>query len=39
MAEGKLYVAAPYASDISEALTLVQRVKDVLKSLAIKIYN
>lgn len=37
--KGKLYVAAPYASDISEALTLVQRVKDVLKSLAIKIYN
>ncbi|ETT72913.1 hypothetical protein C173_12737 [Paenibacillus sp. FSL R7-277] len=37
--KGKLYVAASYASDVSEALTLVQRVKDVLKSLAIKIYN
>ncbi|MFD1908059.1 hypothetical protein ACFTAO_13760 [Paenibacillus rhizoplanae] len=37
--KGKLYVAAPYASDVSEAFTLIQRVKDVLKSLTIKVYN
>lgn len=37
--KGKLYVAVPYASDVSEAFTLIHRVKDVLKSLAIKIYN
>lgn len=37
--KGKFYVAAPYASNVSEALTLIHRVKDVLKSLAIKIYN
>lgn len=37
--KGKLYIAAPYASDVSEAFTLIQRVKDVLKSLTIKVYN
>lgn len=37
--KGKLYVAAPYTSDVSEAFTLIHQVKDVLKSLAIKIYN
>ncbi len=37
--KGKLYLAAPYSSSFSEAFTLINRVKDVLKSVAIKIYN
>lgn len=35
---GKLYLAAPYTSDVKEAFSLIAKVKESLKSLAIKMY-